>query len=491
MKQRLSGARSTTNKVTDNKQMITRVKGFWKHLNVTPEKFFLIVGGIFGLLLIGITPPLQTPDEATHFLRAYQVSQLGFVGTNDDGVIGGYLPVSFEKTQALVDTEPVIEFNPGAKYNLHKTIAALKIDLDENTTEFETVGGAVTYSPVGYIPQAIGIAIGVLLNLPPILLMYIARVANLIVWLLLIYGAIKLLPYKKWALVGVALLPMLVAQSGSPGVDMLSIGLATVFITYILKLRAQSLVSNKSLLFIFLLGCAIALTKQTTILVLGFVFLLKMNQFSGTRTKTIMTFIALIMVPILVSIGWGILTSHLNLVAAAGVPGQNSSQQLIGLINEPWRLPKVIFNTFFFDWGDGVVGALIGSFGWLDTPLSSGLVMIGYVTLAFLLFTNYEKPKLPLRRTDVWVITSILALYVVGTMAALYITYAPVGFGVFYGLQGRYFLLALIMAIPLFWSTPIKIAKQHYVTFLKVAMVTLLIASALTIYLRYYVTVVF
>jgi len=468
-----------------------RIKALWKQVNVSPEKFFLIIAGLFGLLFIGLTPPLQTPDEATHFLRSYQVSQLGFVAANDDGVIGGDLPVSFEQTMTLLDTEPVIEFNPGAKYDLHKTIAALKIPLDRDTKDFETVGGAVTYSPIGYIPQAIGIAIGVLINAPPVVLMYAARAANLIVWVIIIYNAIKLLPHKKWALAGLALFPMFVAQAGSPGVDMISIGLATLFIAYILHLRTQLAINNTSLLLILLLGCAIALTKQTTILVLGFVFLLRLSQFSGTRTKSILMLSSFIIIPILVSIGWGLLTSYLNLNAVAGVPGQNSSQQLMGILHEPWSLPIVIFNTFFFAWGDGVVASLIGSFGWLDTPLSSGLVVIGYICLAFLLFTNYDKPKLELRKVDKWLLASIITLYILGTMAALYITYAPVGFGVLYGLQGRYFLLVILMAIPLFWSLPIKIAKQHYVKFLKVSTLFLLINSALAIYLRFYITIQF
>ena len=182
---------------------------------------------------------------------------------------------------------------------------------------------------------------------------------------------------------------------------------------------------------------------------------------------------------------------QLNLNTASGVPGQSSSQQLLGIFEHPLRLPTVIFNTFFFTWGDGVVGSLIGSFGWLDTPLSSGLVMIGYVCLAFLLFANYAKPKLELRRFDKWLIAGIITLYALGTMAALYIMYAPVNFGVLYGLQGRYFLLPILMAIPLFWSTKIKVAKRYYVTFLKVTTIALLVCSALTIFLRYYVTISF
>lgn len=467
------------------------IKSFWNHLHASPEKFFLIMTGIFGLLLIILTPPLQTPDEATHFLRAYQVSQFGLVATNHNEVIGGNLPLSIEKTQILVDTQPILEFNPGAKYSLHKTIAALKIKLDKHTTTFQSVGGAVSYPPTSYIPQAIGIAIGVLLNLPPILLMYIARTANLIVWMILIFSAIKLLPYKKWALAGLSLLPMFVAQAGSPGVDMLSIGLATLFIAYILHVRKQSFVNNKSILFIFLLGCAVALTKQTTILVLGFVFLLRLNQFDSARIKAIMKLSTLIIVPILLSIGWSLLVGYLNLNVASNVPGQNSSQQISGIVNHPLRLPGVIFNTFFFNWGDGVVGSFIGSFGWLDTPLPSGLVMVGYVCLAFLLFANYEKSTPGLRKFDKWLIATIITLYTLGTMAALYVVYAPVNFGVLYGLQGRYFLLVALMAIPLFWSIPIKVAKRHYVAFLKVTTTALLLCSALTIYLRFYVSIHF
>jgi len=40
-------------------------------LKVNPEKFFVYCALIFGIILITIIPPFQSPDEDSHFKKAY------------------------------------------------------------------------------------------------------------------------------------------------------------------------------------------------------------------------------------------------------------------------------------------------------------------------------------------------------------------------------------------------------------------------------------
>ncbi len=39
------------------------------------EHVFLILGLLFGLAFVFVTPPFQVPDEYNHFFRAYEISQ--------------------------------------------------------------------------------------------------------------------------------------------------------------------------------------------------------------------------------------------------------------------------------------------------------------------------------------------------------------------------------------------------------------------------------
>lgn len=451
-----------------------------------PEGFFLTATIVFGGIFLLLFPPLQTPDEASHFMRAYQVSQFELAPMAHGGLIGGELPKSLSATIKLLDTNPSLRFHPETKYDLHRTAAALHIPLDKNDRTFTS--GVTSYSPVGYIPQAIGIFIGTLFNLPPVVLMYIARVMSLVTWAFLIFMSIKLVPYKKWAFVGFGLLPMFIAQAVSPGIDAISIGLGVLFLASVLHLREKPTIRLKWWLVLLLMACLIALTKQTTILILGFVFLLKSSQFEALSWKGVAKKLLIIILPVFIFIGWTLITSHLNLAGTTQIEGQNSSGQVSNIVHNPLRFPQVLFNTFFTTWGDSVDQSFIGDFGWADTPLAGGLVNLGYIFIALLLFANYDTVRTKLTRVNKWLIILLVAAYVLGTCAALYVFYSPVNFNIVYGLQGRYFLLALFMLIPIFATSQLKLSKTKYTRLVQIGASLLLLASALTIYLRYYIT---
>ena len=55
---------------------VEEAKSFIARLSFTPEKIYIALALIFGLVLVFITPPLQTPDEHDHLNRAYQLAEL-------------------------------------------------------------------------------------------------------------------------------------------------------------------------------------------------------------------------------------------------------------------------------------------------------------------------------------------------------------------------------------------------------------------------------
>jgi len=446
-----------------------------------PQGFFLAVSLIFGGIFLLIIPPLQTPDESSHFLRVYQLSQFHLAPTIQDNIVGGELPRSLSKTIKLLDTNPSLRFHAETKYDIHRTAEVLHMPLNKQDTMFTS--GVTGYAPVGYIPQSIGVFLGSLINLPAIVLMYIARLMSLLVWIALIFTAITIVPYRKWAFVAVGLLPMLVAQAVSPGIDAMSIGLGVLFIASVLFLRTKTRIPTKWWVGLLVIACLIALTKQTTILVLGFVFLLKLSQFDTKRWKSYLKKALLLLLPAFLLVGW----SLVSLSVESPVPGQDSGAQLSNIIHTPLRLPQVLFNTFFTTWGDDVVRSLIGNFGWIDTPLAGGIVAIGYIFIAAILFIGYESINKKLSRIHKILLLLLTFLYVIGTCTALYLLYSPVNFDVIYGLQGRYFLLVLFMLIPVFAVTSIKMPRKSYIKLVRIGSLFLIVASALTIYLRYYV----
>ena len=52
------------------------LRHFIAQLTIVPEKIYLVLAMVFGLLLVFITPPLQVPDEIDHLNRSYQLAEL-------------------------------------------------------------------------------------------------------------------------------------------------------------------------------------------------------------------------------------------------------------------------------------------------------------------------------------------------------------------------------------------------------------------------------
>ena len=52
-----------------------------------PAKFFVYCALIFGIILVVLIPPFQSPDEDSHFKKAYCVSNGKLYPTEKNGVI--------------------------------------------------------------------------------------------------------------------------------------------------------------------------------------------------------------------------------------------------------------------------------------------------------------------------------------------------------------------------------------------------------------------
>lgn len=156
------------------------------HLSI--HKVFLFAALFWGITLLFLVPPYQVPDEPAHFYRAWQVSLFDFKPEVRNNRLGGELPVS------LQDFYSTIMVTPGDKEDkLTGTMleAASKIKLNPEQTKFYTFPNTALYSPVPYIPQAIGIGIGRVLKLSPLAVFYLARLFNFIAWVSIVFLQLK------------------------------------------------------------------------------------------------------------------------------------------------------------------------------------------------------------------------------------------------------------------------------------------------------------
>jgi len=70
-----------------------------------PVRIFLLLSGLFGTLVIFLTPPMRGPDEPAHFIRAYGLSQVEIVPSivDENGRKGIFIPLRLQREMEVFD----------------------------------------------------------------------------------------------------------------------------------------------------------------------------------------------------------------------------------------------------------------------------------------------------------------------------------------------------------------------------------------------------
>lgn len=126
------------------------------------KRYFLIPTLLFGLIIVFITPPCQTPDEKNHFYRAIHISEGNIVGERLGNRLGGQIPLSadsFAMAFMFLKGEYTHKTSCGQLFSFIYQQSNLenKAYKDFNNTGF--------YSPVGYLHSAIAILVAKSLGL--------------------------------------------------------------------------------------------------------------------------------------------------------------------------------------------------------------------------------------------------------------------------------------------------------------------------------------
>jgi uncharacterized membrane protein len=456
-----------------------------------PEGFFFFATALVGLLLVFLIPPFQTPDESTHLYRIYEMAEFQRPIETQADKAGSMLPKSIRQTELVTHgqiTSPAqgnqIAFNTYNKFSPRLIKVAAAIPLNNNDREFYSTGSSPTYFPLSYLPQAIVAKIGILLQLPVLVTMYMIRILNLAVWLAAGVIAIRMLPIKKWTIAAVCVLPVVLSQSVAVGLDSITFASFLLFLTYIMSrvVERKSIVSDSQVIFLATATVVMVANRSVLVAFLPLIFLIKDAQFKSNHPKLIK--IALLATPIFCYLAWGFVGS----LGVSTLPSLSSAEQLHSLIFAPWHFFHMLFNTIFFSTPSGALLAvsIIGNFGYLDAPMSPLLTGVGFVLVGLILLSGDEQGGLTKKAK--LVLGAGAMMYLLGVFLAMFLYFSIPSDNHIRGVQGRYFMPVLV-ALPFIYTFTV-VSKQKYVRLVKVGTTVLLIFTVLTIFLRYYVNFV-
>jgi uncharacterized membrane protein len=426
---------------------------------------FLVFAVVFGLVIVFTIKPIFGNDELVHFPRAFQISEGQFWEKHLSGYdYGGQVPVQIK------------EFNDAFREQIQspnvdkKRIAELveryhheKLDRSKGTTEMAFTS-AGPYSPWSYLPSASGVFIAKVLNLPIIWYVYLARIACLLVWALLVYFAIRLLSAGKWFLIAAALLPTSIVQATTMGIDGIVTGVSWLIIALTIAVFTKKVVLNAPVFIALLfLSLFLATTKQgyLPIALLPLIIPTKLYNFNNRKSIVLRCLytISLVLLTVWYLLVTGPVAGIMHYVQRPGLH-VDSRDQLRFVFSHPLQtLWMILIQPFTFLYG-GVYAGFVGVLTNRMVALPGQVMTLLYGALAIGLFASerteqvYEyRKRLRIAAGVAWVGTFILI------NLALYITFTRVGEGKVEGVQGRYFLpiVPLLLVFPLTMVRPDKL----------------------------------
>lgn len=464
-------------------------------LKIDPISVFLILSILFGIIFVFLVPPFEAPDEQAHFYRSYQLSELHVYGTSKkiSGVqrYGDELPKSVHAdVLKLMGNIPGQQFNTFSPSIYSKTLGT---DLNQNNKEFVAFEGTEIYSPVPYVPQAIGVSVGKIFGLSPLCLLWLGRLFNLAAWIACIYLALKLFPFAKWAVVALALNPLALFLASSQSADGLTIGFAFIFVALVLNyLKNNTLLTAKQLAYLAILICLIPLTKPTNIIICLLIFILPWQIF-GSMKKFLLFCFGILGASMLITMAWALSVSNIiHDVSNIYQPGMgvSSREQIHFIMNHPLGYLKILFKNYILgntSNGDEVLRSFNGVFGWLDSaiPLWSVILQFNVLFLA-LLYQFGRGLSVTLKRK--LFIGGILVTASGALISALYVGYTRVGSVLVAGVQGRYFIPLSILVTPLFTGKKkiLNMSEKSMGIIMSSSICLTLLITTTTLFLRYY-----
>jgi hypothetical protein len=267
-------------------------------IRMVPEKIFIPMGLCFGILLAIVTPPLQVPDGAAHFVRANGIAEL------DIFKFSHTIPASFTKFFLPYDR---LRTNIREKIQPEDILAGNNIPLNPSIRSVEDIAQLCPDYVIPYIPQSISIAIAKMFFRSPLALFYLARLGNLLTLLLLIYFAIKITPVGNWVFFLLGLMPMTLFQAASSSYDGLLIALSMLLIALFLRyaLDDEKNLGTRDLLLLFGISILLALCKPPYYLLIVCFLFIPVRKI-GSRVKYYAIFLALICSVVIATQSWSV-----------------------------------------------------------------------------------------------------------------------------------------------------------------------------------------
>ncbi len=466
-------------------------------LKISPEKFFIYCALIFGILLVTIIPPFQSPDEDSHFKRAYVISKGHLFPTSQNGVVGYEIPTDMSN---YISEKLKYIGNRDQKYTYSEEILDDKLPKDYSDVAFQNFSTAEV-TPIAYVAPASGIIFVKIMtkligmdNISVVTMLHFARFFSLLLYVFLVYLAIKTTPILKKTFCVVGLLPMSLALATAISYDSVLIAISLLSTALIFKLIFDDSIKTISYKYLIVFGIiAFILLSIKTVyitLLMPLIFIPK-EKYDGSIKKLLKYFGIILLIALVLYVINKLPLMHLE----RNVIVNNSGEQLKYVMNHPitylktWLKTMIGNRSFYFS-------GMIGTFGLIDTYLPTIYIIIYSIGLLAIVLSDLSicEVKFNWKYKCISILGSIATIFAIFTGMYILWTSMELGVGVetITGVQGRYFIPLIPLAMILLANTILSKNEKIKIIMKKILDNSYLIAgvmlsiSTITIFLRYW-----
>lgn len=425
------------------------------------EKIFLSLCIPLGIAYAIFLIPGSVPDEESHYFRAYEISRGNFISEKNEYNISKYeIPISL----AYIRKQNV--------YNYDKMINLLQSKVNE---DFKIQEDDLTqsYFPILYVIPALAFFIGKILGLSMMLTLYLAKIFNLVLFMVCGYFTIKLLPFGKIMATIYLLTPMILQQACSVSADAFVNCICIIYVAYIMYLVfKEDIITKKERIIYYILAVLLAVSKTVyfPLIFISLLLLFRKKNKDKEHGNKAMVFIGIILCTI-IAMSWVLFISQFRdgREELYSVSEGTKCYTVEGVIEDPGTfLKKVVKSVEVY--GSEYLETFFGSkLGWLNIEISEIVILV----YAFLLFVSpfLEKNKYELSTKQKGILMAVFIIIFLIIMLALYTGWTRVYIKyTIEGIQGRYFIPTLILILLC------ACYKNKYVEFKNLYVIYLIIA---------------
>ena len=448
--------------------LLTAIYAACRLLRLQTAALYMVCALSMGMIFSFMTPPYTVSDERTHIDTVYIVSNR-LLGITDVPGPEKIWKRSCDVVSSLKVTMPVTaERYREVDENLFGPAPESEKTACYARTSIENV------SILCFLPSAVGFSLARLLGRNLITMIMFARWINLFTCVLIIYFAVRRMPYGAAALAVIGLFPKTLQQMASCSYDGIVISGTFLFLSYCLAAAFDEEVSITDILVFFLSGFFVASSKGGAYLpVLGLALLIPFARRKDFKTgkisdRTVRIWdritagllggSAVLFLGKFVTLIFGMFTRSSGSVTSGAGEQMRTLYTLSDFIHAPDKLIHIYLNTVNIR-GDGLIGELVGK-----NLSQRWFIVYAFLFLAFLgmlrtgnpsgeSVTEMEGITRPADsgnhigiRGRLWILF-LAACSCMLVFLSMLIAFTTKGSMFIEGLQGRYFL----PAVPLFF----------------------------------------